>query len=138
MIDIDNFKKALNDSVCATTWADQRRLADELRKDGAMTGVSVEVFDMIGRDGEVRNLWHVIAMRQDVSWPSSCNGNAYSAHPVKPFSLGAPEYFDTGSTVINPEADQALAEMAILLNSLVRRATAFYQLEPHGKYRVWM
>ena len=89
---------------------DERRMAAEIRKGGAMTGVYVECFN----DG--RNYTLVVVesqpMQQDVTADASVMGNELKAagRTVVPGI-----YFDTGSAVIKPESEPAIAQMLKLL-----------------------
>jgi outer membrane protein OmpA-like peptidoglycan-associated protein len=91
---------------------DERRSASEIRKGGAMTGVYLEVFN------EGRNFDLVIvetqAMRQDVTADAAVMGRELNA-AGKTIIYGI--YFDTGSAVIKPESDPAIAEMLKLLKA---------------------
>jgi outer membrane protein OmpA-like peptidoglycan-associated protein len=91
---------------------DERRLAAEIRKAGAMTGVYVEAFN------EGRNYELVIvetqAMRQDVTADATVMGRELKA-AGKTIIYGI--YFDTGSAVIKPESEPAIAEMVKLLKA---------------------
>jgi outer membrane protein OmpA-like peptidoglycan-associated protein len=91
---------------------DERRLAAEIRKGGAVTGVYLEAFN------EGRNYDLVIvemqAMRQDVTADATVMGRELTA-AGKTIIYGI--YFDTGSAVIKPESEPAIAEMLKLLKA---------------------
>jgi OOP family OmpA-OmpF porin len=91
---------------------DDRRSAAEIRKAGTMTGVYVEAFN------EGRNYQLVIvetqAMRQDVTADATVMGRELKA-AGKTIVYGI--YFDTGSAVIKPESEPAIAEMVKLLKA---------------------
>jgi outer membrane protein OmpA-like peptidoglycan-associated protein len=91
---------------------DERRVAAEIRKAGAMTGVYVEVFNE-GRDYELV-IVETQAMRQDVTADAAVMGRELTA-AGKTIIYGI--YFDTGSAVIKPESEPAIAEMLKLLKA---------------------
>ncbi len=91
---------------------DERRLAAEIRKGGAMTGVYLEVFND-GRNYDVV-IVETQAMRQDVTADAAVMGRELTA-TGKTIVYGI--YFDTGSAVIKPESEPAMAEMVKLLKA---------------------
>jgi OmpA-OmpF porin, OOP family len=91
---------------------DERRVAAEIRKGGAVTGVYVEAFNE-GRDYELVVV-EMQAMRQDVTADATVMGRELKA-AGKTIIYGI--YFDTGSAVIKPESEPALAEMVKLLKA---------------------
>ena len=109
---VRNYQNALKTAGAMILGSDERRLAAELRKGGAMTGVYVEVFNG-GRSYEV-TIVETQAMRQDVIADAAAMGKDIAA-TGKTIIYGI--YFDTGSAAIKPESDPALAEMAKLLNN---------------------
>jgi outer membrane protein OmpA-like peptidoglycan-associated protein len=91
---------------------DERRVAAEIRKAGAITGVYVEVYNE-GRDYELI-IVEMQAMRQDVTADATVMGRELTA-AGKTIIYGI--YFDTGSAVIKPESEPAMAEMLKLLKT---------------------
>jgi OmpA-OmpF porin, OOP family len=91
---------------------DERRLAAEIRKGAAMTGVYVEAFN----DGRNYNLTVVESgtMRQDVVADAAAMGRDLLVSG-KTVIYGV--HFDTGSSVIKPDSEPALAEMVKLLRA---------------------
>jgi OmpA-OmpF porin, OOP family len=87
-------------------------LAAEIRKGGAMTGVYVEVFND-GRDYDLVII-ESQTMRQDVMADAKVMGSEIKA-AGKTIVQGI--YFDTGSAVIKPESEPAIAEMVKLLKA---------------------
>jgi outer membrane protein OmpA-like peptidoglycan-associated protein len=88
---------------------DGRRMAAEIRKNGSLTGVYVEVFN------EARNYSLVIVesqtMKQDVVADARAMSNDL-AETGKTTIQGI--YFDTGLAIIKPESEPALTEMVKL------------------------
>jgi OOP family OmpA-OmpF porin len=109
---VRNYQSALKTAGAMVLGSDGRRLAAELRKGGAMTGVYVEAFN------EARNYQVTIvetqAMRQDVTADAAAMGKAI-AETGKVVVYGI--YFETGSATIKPESEPALVEMTKLLNN---------------------
>lgn len=91
---------------------DERRLAAEIRKGGAMTGVYLEAFNE-GRNYDLVFI-ETQAMRQDVTADAAVMGRELAA-AGKTIIYGI--YFDTGSAVIKPESEPAIAEMLKLLKA---------------------
>jgi OmpA-OmpF porin, OOP family len=91
---------------------DERRMTAEIRKGGAMTGVYVEAFN------EGRNYVVTIVesqeMRQDVVADAAAMGKDLEGSG-KTIIHGI--HFDTGSAVIKPDSETALAEMVKLLKN---------------------
>jgi OmpA-OmpF porin, OOP family len=89
---------------------DERRMAAEVRKNGNLTGVYVEVFN----DGRTYNLTIVETqtMKQDVIADANAMRNDI-AETGKTIIQGI--YFDTGSAAIKSESEPALVEMVKLL-----------------------
>ncbi len=90
---------------------DERRVAAEIRKEGALTGVYVEAFN----DGMTYSLTIVESrtMQQEVVANATAMRNDL-ADTGKTIAHGI--YFDTASSTLKPESDQALVEMVKLLN----------------------
>ena len=91
---------------------DGRRIAAEIQKGGAVTGVYVEAFN----DGREYQLVIVEtqAMKQEVTADAAVMGRELKASG-KTIIYGI--YFDTGSAVIKPESEPALNEMVKLLKA---------------------
>jgi len=109
---IRNYQSALKGAGAVILGGDERRLAAEIRKGGAMSGVYVECFNE-GRSYEV-TIVEAQAMRQDVTADAAAMGKDIAA-TGKTVIYGI--YFDTASAVIKPESEPALGEMAKLLQS---------------------
>lgn len=109
---VRNFQNALKKAGATILGSDERRLASELRKNGAMAGVYIECFNE-GRGYEV-TIVESQAMRQDVTADAAAMGKDLAA-TGKTIIYGI--YFDTGSAAIKPESGPALAEMTKLLKS---------------------
>jgi OOP family OmpA-OmpF porin len=109
---VRNYQNALKTVGAAVLGFDERRLAAELRKGGAMTGVYVEAFNE-GRNYEV-TIVETQAMRQDVTADAAAMGKDIAA-TGKTIIYGI--YFNTGSAAIKPESEPVLAEMTKLFNS---------------------
>lgn len=107
---VRNYEAAIAKAGGARLGGDERRVAAEVRKGGAMTGVYVEVFND-GRDYELV-IVETQAMRQDVTADAAVMGRELKA-AGKTIIYGI--YFGTGSAVIKPESESALAEMVKLL-----------------------
>jgi OmpA-OmpF porin, OOP family len=109
---VRNYENALRTAGAMILGSDQRRLAAELRKGGAMTGVYVEAFND-ARSYQV-TIVETQALRQDVTADAAAMGKAIaSTGKVVVYGI----YFETGSATINPESEQALVEMTRLLNN---------------------
>jgi len=109
---VRNYQNALRGAGAKVLGGDERRLAAELRKGGAMTGVYVECYNE-GRTYEV-TIVESQAMRQDVTADAAAMGKDIAA-TGKTVIYGI--YFDTGSAVIKPESETALSEMVKLLQN---------------------
>jgi len=109
---VRNYEGALAKVGGKRLGGDERRVAEEVRTDGAMTGVYVEAFND-GADYEV-TIVETQAMKQEVTADAAAMARDLKAtgRTVIPGI-----YFDTGSAVIKPESDPALAEMVKLLNA---------------------
>lgn len=109
---VRNYEAAIKKVGGKVLGGDERRLAAEIRKDGALTGVYVEAFN------GGRNYTVIIVesqrMRQDVTADASAMGKDLAA-AGKTVIQGI--FFDTGSAVIKPQSEAALAEMAKLMKS---------------------
>ena len=107
-----NYEQALKSAGGAILGGDERRLAAELHKGGAMTGVYIEAFN----EGNTYSLTIVEsqAMRQDVVADAAAMAKDITA-TGKVIIYGI--YFDTGSAVIKPESEPSLAQMVKLLQS---------------------
>lgn len=109
---VRNYQNALKKAGAAILGSDERRLASELRKSGAMAGIYIECFNE-GRSYVV-TIVESQAMRQDVVADAAAMGKEMAA-TGKTIIYGI--YFDTGSAAIKPESGPALAEMTKLLKS---------------------
>ncbi len=109
---VRNYQNALKTVGGTVLGFDERRLATEVRKGGAMAGVYVEAFNE-GRNYEV-TIVETQAMRQDVTADAAAMGKDIAA-TGKTIIYGI--YFDTGSAAIKPESEPALAEMTKLLKN---------------------
>jgi outer membrane protein OmpA-like peptidoglycan-associated protein len=109
---VRNYQNALKSAGATILGGDERRLAAELRKGGAMSGVYVECFNE-GRSYEV-TIVESQAMRQDVTADAKAMGKDIAA-TGKTIIYGI--YFDTGSATIKPESEPALVEMTKLLKN---------------------
>ena len=107
---IRNYESAIAKIGGTRLGGDERRVAAEIRKAGAMTGVYLEAFN----EGRVYELVIVEtqAMRQDVTADAAVMGRELKA-AGKTIIYGI--YFDTGSAVIKSQSEPALAEMVKLL-----------------------
>ena len=107
-----NYEQALKAVGAIVLGGDERRLAAELRKGGAMTGIYVEAFN----EGNTYSLTIVESqpMRQDVVVDAAAMGKDITA-TGKVIIYGI--YFDTGSAVIKPESEPSLVQMVKLLQS---------------------
>ena len=109
---VRNYQNALKTVGATVLGFDERRLATELRKGGAMAGVYVEAFNE-GRSYEV-TIVETQAMRQDVTANAAAMGKDIAA-TGKTVIYGI--YFDTGAAVVKPESEPALTEMTKLLKN---------------------
>ena len=102
-----NAMKAIGGTVLG---GDERRVATELHKAGAMTGVYVEAYN--GGSNYSVTIVESQAMRQDVTADAAAMGKDIAA-TGKTIVYGI--HFDTGSAVIKPDSESALTEMVKLL-----------------------
>lgn len=111
---IRNYETAIKQAGGKILGGDERRVATEIRKAGALTGVYVEVFNG-GRDYSL-TIVESQALQQEVVADASAMRNDL-ADTGKTVVHGI--YFDTASATIKPESERALAEMVKLLNGSV-------------------
>ena len=109
---VRNYQNALKKVGATILGGDERRIATELRKSGAMSGVYIECFNE-ARDYEVI-IVETQAMRQDVTADADAMGKDIAA-TGKTIIYGI--FFDTGSATIKPESEPALTEMTKLLKN---------------------
>jgi len=109
---VRNYQNALKKVGATILGGDERRLASELRKNGALSGVYIECFND-GRNYDV-TIIESQAMRQDVTADAAAMGKDIAA-TGKVIIYGI--YFDTGSATIKPESGPALTEMIKLLKN---------------------
>jgi OmpA-OmpF porin, OOP family len=108
---VRNYEAAIKRVGGKILGGDERRVATEIRKGGALTGVYVEVFNG-GRDYSL-TIVETQPMQQEVVADASVMRNDL-ADTGKTIVHGI--YFDTASATIKPESERALAEMMKLLN----------------------
>jgi OmpA-OmpF porin, OOP family len=108
---VRNYETAIKQAGGKILGGDERRVATEIRKGGALTGVYVEVFNE-GRDYSL-TIVESQTMQQEVVADASVMRNDL-ADTGKTIVQGI--YFDTASATIKPESERALAEMVKLLN----------------------
>ena len=108
---VRNHETAIKRAGGKVLGGDERRVAAEIRKEGALTGVYVEAFN----DGMNYSLTIIESqtMRQEVVADAKAMGNDL-ANTGRTIVHGI--YFDTASATIKPESEPALAEMVKLLN----------------------
>jgi outer membrane protein OmpA-like peptidoglycan-associated protein len=109
---VRNYQNALKSTGAIVLGSDERRLAAELRKGGAMSGIYVECYNE-GRSYEV-TIVEAQAMRQDVVADAAAMGKDIAA-TGKTVIYGV--FFDTGSAKIKPESEPALVEITKLLTN---------------------
>ncbi len=109
---VRNYEAAVRKIGGTLPGGDERRMTAEIRKGGAMTGVYVEAFND-GRNYEV-TIVESREMRQDVVADAAAMGKDLEASG-KTIIYGI--HFDTGSAVIKPDSEPALAEMVKLLRN---------------------
>lgn len=109
---IRNYEAAVRKIGGTLPGGDERRMTAQIRKGGAMTGVYVEAFND-GRNYEV-TIVESQEMRQDVVADAAAMGKDLEASG-KTIIYGI--HFDTGSAVIKPDSEPALAEMVKLLKN---------------------
>jgi OmpA-OmpF porin, OOP family len=107
---VRNYETAIKQAGGTILGGDERRVATEIRKGGALTGVYVEVFNS-GRDYSL-TIVESQTMQQEVVADASVMRNDL-ADTGKTIVHGI--YFDTASATIKPESERALAEMVKLL-----------------------
>jgi len=107
-----NYEDALKAAGATILGSDERRVAAELRKGGAMTGVYIEAFN----EGNIYSLTIVESqpMRQDVVADAAAMSKDISV-TGKTIIYGI--YFDTGSAAIKPESEPSLVQMVKLLEN---------------------
>ena len=108
---VRNYETAIKQAGGKILGGDERRVATEIRKGGALTGVYVEVFNN-GRDYSL-TIVESQTMRQEVVADAKAMRNDL-ADTGKTIVHGI--YFDTASATIKPESEPALVEMVKLLN----------------------
>ena len=108
---VRNYETAIKQAGGKILGGDERRVAAEIRKGGALTGVYVEGFNG-GRDYSLK-IVESQTMRQEVVADASAMRNDL-ADTGKTIVQGL--YFDTASATIKPESERALTEMVKLLN----------------------
>jgi len=108
---VRNHETAIKQAGGKVLGGDERRVAAEIRKGGALTGVYVEAFN----DGMNYSLTIVESqtMQQEVVADAKAMRNDLAA-TGKTIVHGI--YFDTASSTIKPESEPALVEMVKLLN----------------------
>jgi outer membrane protein OmpA-like peptidoglycan-associated protein len=108
---VRNYETAIKKAGGKILGGDERRVAAEIRKGGALTGVYVEAFN----EGRDYNLTIVDSqpMQQEVVADAKVMQNDL-ADTGKTIVAGI--YFDTASATIRPESGPALNEMVKLLN----------------------
>jgi outer membrane protein OmpA-like peptidoglycan-associated protein len=109
---VRNYQNALKAAGATVLGFDERRLATELRKGGALAGIYLEVFNE-GRGYEV-TIVETQAMRQEVTANAAAMGKELAA-TGKTILVGI--YFDTGAATVKPESEPALTEMTTLLKT---------------------
>jgi OOP family OmpA-OmpF porin len=109
---VRNYETAIKRAGGKILGGDERRVAAEIRKEGALTGVYVEAFN----DGRTYSLTIVEsqAMKQEVVADAKAMQNDL-ANTGKTIVYGI--YFDTASAKIKPESEPALVEMVKLLKA---------------------
>lgn len=108
---VRNYETAIKKAGGKILGGDERRVAAEIRKGGALTGVYVEAFNE-GRDYSL-TIVESQAMQQEVVADAKVMRNDL-ADTGKTIVPGI--YFDTASATIRPESEPALTEMVKLLN----------------------
>jgi outer membrane protein OmpA-like peptidoglycan-associated protein len=108
---VRNYQTAINQAGGKVLGGDERRVAAEIRKGGALTGIYVEAFNE-GRDYSL-TIVESQTMQQEVVADAKVMRNEL-ADTGKTIVTGI--YFDTASATIKPESEPALAEMGKLLN----------------------
>jgi len=108
---VRNYETAIKQAGGKILGGDERRVAAEIRKEGALTGVYVEAFN----DGRDYSLTIVESqkMKQEVVADAKAMQNDL-ADTGKTIVYGI--FFDTALATIKPESEPALVEMVKLLN----------------------
>jgi OmpA-OmpF porin, OOP family len=108
---VRNYETAIKRAGGKILGGDERRVAAEIRKEGALTGVYMEAFN----DGREYSLTIVESqtMKQEVVADAKAMRNDL-ADTGKTIVYGI--YFDTASATIKPESEPALVEVVNLLN----------------------
>jgi OmpA-OmpF porin, OOP family len=108
---VRNYETAIKRAGGKILGGDERRVAAEIRKEGALTGVYMEAFN----DGREYSLTIVESqtMKQEVVADAKAMRNDLS-DTGKTIVYGI--YFDTASATIKPESEPALVEVVNLLN----------------------
>jgi OmpA-OmpF porin, OOP family len=108
---VRNHETAIKRAGGRVLGGDERRVAAEIRKEGALTGIYVEAFN----DGMTYSLTIVESqtMQQEVVADAKAMRNDLAA-TGKTIVHGI--YFDTASSTIKPESEPALVEIVKLLN----------------------
>jgi len=109
---VRNYEAAIRKVGGTLLGGDERRVTGEIRKDGAITGVYVEVFNE-GRNYEL-TIVESEAMRQEVTADAAAMGKDLAA-TGRTVIYGI--HFETGSAVIKADSDATLAQMALLLKN---------------------
>jgi OOP family OmpA-OmpF porin len=107
---VRNYEAAIKQAGGKILGGDERRVAAEIRKGGALTGVYVEAFND-GRDYEL-TIVESQTMKQEVVADAKVMRNDL-ADTGRTIVYGI--YFDTASARIKPESEPALGEMVKLL-----------------------
>jgi OOP family OmpA-OmpF porin len=108
---VRNYETAIKRAGGKILGGDGRRVAAEIRKEGALTGVYMEAFNE-GRDYSL-TIVESQTMKQEVVADAKAMRNDL-ADTGKTIVYGI--YFDTASATIKPESEPALVEMVKLLN----------------------
>jgi outer membrane protein OmpA-like peptidoglycan-associated protein len=108
---VRNYQTAIKQAGGKILGGDERRVAAEIRKGGALTGVYVEAFND-GRDYDL-TIVESQTMQQEVVADAKAMGSDL-ANTGRTIVHGI--YFDTASAAIKPESEPALAQMVKLLN----------------------
>ena len=108
---VRNYQTAIKQAGGKILGGDERRVAAEIRKGGALTGVYAEAFND-GRDYDL-TIVESQTMQQEVVADAKVMRNDL-ASTGRTIVHGI--YFDTASAAIKPESEAALSEMVKLLN----------------------
>ena len=109
---VRNYEAAIRKIGGTLLGGDERRVTGEIKKDGALTGVYVEVFNE-GRNYEL-TIVESQAMRQDVTADAAAMSKDLAA-TGRTVIYGI--HFETGSAAIKADSDATLAQMALLLKN---------------------